>query len=60
VRVLKEGVTPDDKPVCPPMPSGPMGSFARLTDDDALDIANYLLTLPPIENELPICEIAAP
>lgn len=60
VRVLKEGVTPDDKPVCPPMPSGPMGAFARLTDDDAQDIANYLLTLPPIEGEWPICEITPP
>lgn len=60
VRVLKEGLTPDDKPVCPPMPSGPMGPYVRLTDDDAMDIANYLLTLPPVENELPICEITLP
>lgn len=60
VRLLKEGLTPTDKPVCPPMPAGPMGAFARLTDDDALDIATYLKSLPPIENELPICEIAEP
>jgi len=60
VRLLKEGLTPTDKPACPPMPAGPMGAFGRLTDDDALDIATYLKTLPPIANDLPICEIAAP
>jgi len=60
VRLLKEGLTPTDKPACPPMPAGPMGAFGRLTDEDALDIATYLKTLPPIENELPICEITAP
>ena len=60
VSVLKEGVKPDDSPVCPPMPSGPMGAFAGLTDEDALDIANYLATIPPIENDLPVCEITLP
>lgn len=60
VRALKEGVKLDDNPICPPMPSGPMGPYAGLTDEDALDIANYLLTLPPIENDLPMCEIEMP
>jgi len=60
VRALKEGVGPTGDPVCPPMPAGPMGAYAHLTDDDALDIANYILTLPPIENELAICEMPQP
>lgn len=57
VRALKEGVGPTGDPVCPPMPAGPMGAYAQLTDDDALDLANYVLTLPPIDNDLPICEL---
>jgi mono/diheme cytochrome c family protein len=57
VRVLKEGVGPTGDPVCPPMPAGPMGPYAHLTDEDATDIATYLLTLPPISNELPACEL---
>ena len=60
VGVLQDGVTPANPPVCPPMPSGPMGAFARLTDADALDIANYLLSLPPIDNEVAVCEFVAP
>lgn len=60
VTALKEGVNPDDKVLCPPMPAGPMGPFGNLTDEDAMDIANYLLTLPGIENELPECNPTRP
>lgn len=57
VKALKEGVNPDDHMLCPPMPSGPMGAFAGLTDDDASDIAAYLLSLEPAENEMPMCTL---
>jgi hypothetical protein len=53
VRILKQGRDRDDAGVCPPMPSGPMGPYGRLTDQDALDIANYIVGLPPIDNAIP-------
>jgi mono/diheme cytochrome c family protein len=52
VRVLKEGADTDDQGICPPMPVGPMGAFAGLTDADALDIAHYVKSLPPIANAI--------
>jgi mono/diheme cytochrome c family protein len=57
VNVLHEGIDKDGKPLCPPMPAGPMGAFGGLTDDDAEDIAAYILSLPPIENEVSNCEL---
>ena len=39
------------------MPAGPMGAFGGLTDADAGDIAAYLLTLEPAENEVPLCTL---
>ncbi len=42
--------------LCRPMPSGPMGGFAGMTADDALDIGLYLTTLPPIDSgPIPTC-----
>jgi mono/diheme cytochrome c family protein len=55
VKVLHEGVDEEGKPLCPPMPVGPMGAFGGLTDEDANDIAIYLLSLPPLENEVEEC-----
>ncbi len=52
VAVIKMGVDDEGDGICPPMPAGPMGSFAGMTDDDALDIANYLLSLPAIDNAI--------
>lgn len=52
VKVLKEGKAKDGSGICPPMPAGPMGAFGGLTDEDALDIANYVKSLPPISNEI--------
>lgn len=49
VAVLKQGVDKDGKGVCPPMPAG-MAGFANLTDQDANDIAGYLLSIPPVDN----------
>ena len=57
---LIEGVEPDGGRVCPPMPSGPHGSLANLTREDGVDIGNYLLSLPPIENEVPECDPPPP
>jgi mono/diheme cytochrome c family protein len=50
VKVLKEGKAKDGSGICPPMPVGPMGAYGGLTADDALDIANYIASLPPAVN----------
>ncbi|RMH42683.1 MAG: hypothetical protein D6689_07385 [Deltaproteobacteria bacterium] len=50
VKALKMGVDDDGDVICPPMPVGPMGAYAGLTDQDAADIAAYILTLPGIDN----------
>lgn len=50
VAVIKQGVDKAGGGVCPPMPTGPMGPFGGLTDQDALDIATYLLAIPPVDN----------
>lgn len=49
VKVLKEGKAKDGTGICPPMPTG---AFAHLLDQDALDIANYIKSLPPIDNTI--------
>ena len=53
VTVLKKGVDFQGNGICPPMPVGPMGAYGGLTDGDALDIANYIKSLPPAVNEIP-------
>ena len=53
VNVIKLGKDKDGGNVCPPMPVGPHGPFGGMTDNDAFDIANYLQTLPPINNPRP-------
>ena len=50
VTVIKQGKAKDGTGICPPMPVGPMGAFAGLTDADTTDIANYIKSLPPISN----------
>jgi hypothetical protein len=52
LTVLKEGKDKDGMGICPPMPAGPMGGYGGLKPDDALDIANYIKSLPPIENAI--------
>jgi mono/diheme cytochrome c family protein len=47
VRALKMGLDKDGHGICPPMPVG-MEAYGGLTDTDATDIANYILSLPPI------------
>jgi hypothetical protein len=53
VKVLKEGKAKDGSGICPPMPVGPMGAYGHLKDDDAMDIANYIKSLPPAVNAVP-------
>ncbi|MDB4986090.1 MAG: putative diheme cytochrome c-553 [Myxococcaceae bacterium] len=53
VRVIKQGVDKDGFMLCPPMPVGPNGAYGGITDEDARDLANYLLSLPPAVNVLP-------
>lgn len=52
VKALKEGKAKDGTGICPPMPVGPMGAYAHLTDEDATDIANYIRSLPAIANTI--------
>jgi hypothetical protein len=60
VTALREGHRPDDSPLCPPMPAGPDGPLANLTDEDATDIATYLLSIPAGDNDPPQCQLSAP
>lgn len=52
VAAMKNAVDKNGDGLCPPMPAGPMAAYGGLTDDDALDIAHYLKSLPAIENEI--------
>ncbi|MBI5533864.1 MAG: c-type cytochrome [Deltaproteobacteria bacterium] len=56
VTVLHQGVDKDGHSVCPPMPVGPQGAFGGMSSIDALDIANYLLSIAPKVNDVPKCE----
>ena len=47
---ITTGKRPDGRILAPPMP---MASFKNLTHSDALAIAAYLKTLPPIKNKVP-------
>jgi mono/diheme cytochrome c family protein len=60
VRVLKEGKDRKGEGVCQPMPAGPGRAYGGLSPGDARDIANYLITLPPIENALPLQCVETP
>ena len=46
---LQKGLDKDGNKLCPPMPAGPKGPFAGMTDTDALAIGTYLLTIPPVD-----------
>jgi len=50
VTAVTMGKAKDGSGICPPMPAGPMGAFGKLDPQDALDIANYIKSLPPISN----------
>jgi len=52
IAELHMGVDPGGSNICPPMPVGPLG-FGGITDSDATDIANYILSLAPAVNAIP-------
>jgi mono/diheme cytochrome c family protein len=60
VKALKAGTDKMGGPLCPPMPSGPMGPFGGITDNDARDIAHYLLSIPAGNNPLDDCSFPPP
>jgi len=53
VRVMKEGLDKMGDGVCAPTHSGPSSPYAGLTDEDLDDIASFILSLPPVDNEIP-------
>jgi hypothetical protein len=56
LAVLLQGIDDHGAGICPPMPAGPAGAYGGLTAADALDIANYIKSLPPAVNDVPdIC-----
>jgi mono/diheme cytochrome c family protein len=50
VTALQTGVRPDGRKLAPIMPSA---AFANLSKEDALAIAVYLKSLPPVKNQVP-------
>jgi len=60
VKVMKEGLDKDGNGVCAPTHSGPSSPYAGLTDADVTDIANYVLSLPPVDNMVPVDCIGPP
>jgi mono/diheme cytochrome c family protein len=53
VKMIKMGMDKDANALCPPMPFGPMGAFGGMTDVDAMDIANYIVSLDPQATTVP-------
>ena len=47
-KAIREGRDRSGNGLCGPMPSGPSGGYAGMTEQDANDIAAYLLGLKPI------------
>ncbi len=50
VRAVRTGVRPDGRELAPAMP---WRSYAMLTDEDALALAGYLRSLPPVRHAVP-------
>jgi hypothetical protein len=51
VKVLHEAIDRDGDSICV-MPAGPDGAFGGLSDEDARDIANYLLSIPAVDSDV--------
>jgi hypothetical protein len=51
-NAITKGKAKDGSGICPPMPFGPMGAFGGLDPADVMDIANYIKSLPPIDNTI--------
>ena len=52
VKVIKQGIDKHGDGICPPMPVGPRGAFGDMTAEDALDVAHYIKSLPPLVNKI--------
>jgi len=52
VTALTMGKSKDGTGICPPMPVGPNGAFGKLDPQDAMDIANYIKSLPAISHAI--------
>ncbi len=50
VRAIREGLRPDGSLIGPPMP---IGLYRNISDEDAEAIAAYVLSVPPLRNEVP-------
>src|SRR5690242_11384835 len=50
VTAIRTGKRPDGRMLLPPMP---WPDFANFTDDDAMSIAKYLKSLPPVTHKVP-------
>jgi len=55
VKIIKQGTDRDGGAVCPPMPVGHAAPYSNMTDEDATDVAKYLLSLPKINSPRPDC-----
>jgi hypothetical protein len=64
VNALQQGIDEDGQPLCAPMPSGPMGAFGGMEDEDAMAVATYLLSIegkPNVTGEAyPECVMPGP
>jgi hypothetical protein len=54
VTAIRTGIDNEGSPLCPPMPQ-----FKTLSDDDAVAIAAYLLSLPAVHHDVPdsVCDV---
>jgi mono/diheme cytochrome c family protein len=52
VKAVVMGKDKMDKGICPPMPTGPMSAYSKLTPSDAADIAHYLKSITPAVNAI--------
>jgi hypothetical protein len=53
VNVILSGKDKEGMGICPPMPTGPSGAYGGITTRDAVDIANYIKSLPPVVHDVP-------
>jgi mono/diheme cytochrome c family protein len=52
VKAVVMGKDKMDKGICPPMPTGPMSAYSKLSPSDAADIAHYLKSITPAVNAI--------
>jgi cytochrome c553 len=53
VNVILSGKDKEGTGICPPMPAGPTGAYGGITTQDAVDIANFIKSLPPVVHDVP-------